>query len=67
VSVTYVVEIFDEGGEMLEFRRNEHKRCSLDDTNFGGNQATITGMTMVKAIWRRRKEILEETCGELFP
>jgi len=39
----------------------------LDDTNFGGNQATITGMTMVKAIWRRRKEILEENCGDLFP
>jgi len=51
ISVTYVVEVIDEGGEM----RNEHKMCLLDDTNLGGNQATITGVTMVKAIWRRRK------------
>jgi hypothetical protein len=45
----------------------------LDDTNLGGNQADIIGMTMVKAIWRRTfleqlsKEILEENCGELIP
>jgi len=40
----------------------------------GGNQKTIAGVTMVKAIWREEKvleqlskEILEEICGELFP
>lgn len=51
ISVTYVVEVIDEGGEM----RNEHNRYLLDNTNLGGNQATITGVMMVKAVWRRRK------------
>jgi hypothetical protein len=38
----------------------------------GENQTTITGVMMVKAIWRRRnifrvKGILEESWGELLP
>jgi hypothetical protein len=46
----------------------------FEDTNFGGNQATKTGVTMMKAIWRRRKNFRTtvkgntvKNCGELIP